>query len=293
MLFPAHNPAQQVFNWHCRSNNIPESRLTSAAIDMREPVYRIRKLYNQPIGRTLPYDDSEFRSAYLLAYFPYYIEPVCHVLEKANLPDSLFTSGTLKAAFFGGGPCPEVLGLAAYLRKRVPRLATVEATAFDRQTGWRHIQQELVPSMLPSYKSGQTSFTLKSKPCDVVECLARECTCGVADKDIIIAQNFLTEVYTDKKRAMETFERLIRRSKCKYIVFVDNMYDKVKEMMNELSSHIFDKGLTTSRAIAETSAIRPNFRLPQVMQQHLFTGEDGLIPRYNVKFHHMVLEIAR
>jgi len=29
------------------------------------------------------------------------------------------------------------------------------------------------------------------------------------------------------------------------------------------------------------------------MQQHLFTGEDGLIPRYNVKFHHMVLEIAR
>ena len=292
-MFPSHNPAQQVFNWHCRSNNIPESRLTSAATSMREPVSRIRNLYKQPIGRTLPYDDPEFRAAYPLAYFPYYIEPVCHVLEKADLPDSLFASGTLKAAFFGGGPCPEVLGLAAYLRKRAPRLTSVEATVFDRQSGWNRIQQELLPPMLKSYKSGHTTFTLRSKSCDVVECLARECTCGVADKDIIIAQNFLTEVYADRKCAMETFERLIRRSQCRYIVFVDNMYEKVKELMNELSGYLYDKGLTKHRATAETTTIRPNFRLPQVMQQHLFTGEDGLIPRYNVKFHHMVLEIAR
>jgi len=175
-MFPFHNPAQQVFSWHCRSNNIPESGLTSAAIGMREPVYWVRKLYCQPIGRTLPYYDPEFRSEYLPAYFPYYIEPVCHVLEKAELPDSLCAAGTLKAAFFGGGPCPEVLGLAAYPRTRAPRLASVEATAFDRQPGWNRIQQELVPSMLPSYKSGHTSFRLTSKSCDVVECLARQCT---------------------------------------------------------------------------------------------------------------------
>ena len=62
-MFPSHNPAQQVFNWHCRSNNIPESMLNSAATSMREPVCRIRNLYKQPIGRTLPYDDPEFRAA--------------------------------------------------------------------------------------------------------------------------------------------------------------------------------------------------------------------------------------
>lgn len=292
-MFPIHNPAQQVFNWHCRSNNIPASLTVSAATDMRKSVARIRKLYNQPIGRTLPYDDSEFRSAYLLAYFPYYIEPVCHVLEQAELPDTLFASGTLKAAFFGGGPCPEVLGLAAYLRKRVPRLAAVEATAFDCQAGWQAIQQGLVPSMVPYYKSGHTKFALKSKSCDVVSCLSRKCICGAGDMDIIIAQNFLTEIYGDKQSAMETIERLIGRSQCKYIIFVDNMYDKVKEMMNELSVYLYTKGLTTSSPEAATSMIRPNFKLPQVMQQHLFTGEDGLKARFNVKFHYMVLEIAR
>ena len=292
-MFPHHNPAQQVFNWHCNTRNISEAHMSSAASEMREQVYRIRKLYNQPIGRTIPYDDAQFRAAYLLAYFPYYIEPVCHVMEQGCLPDTLFANGTLKVAFFGGGPCPEVLGVAAYLRKRAPKLAKVEATAFDRQRGWHEIQQELVPSMLPYYKSGNTTFTLKSKPCDVVECLARECTCGVADKDIIVAQNFLSEVYLDRKWTIETFERLINRSNYRYLVFIDNMFDKVKELMNEMSLHLHAKGLTTTLARAETTVSSPNFRLPRIMQQHLFTVGDGLIPRYNVKFHHMVIEIAR
>lgn len=292
-MFPQHNPAQQVFDWHCASNHIPAANLDSAATDMREPVHRIRSLYRQPIGRIIPYDDAEFRAAYLLAYFPYYIEPVCRVLEQANLPDSLFATGTLKVAFFGGGPCPEALGLAAYLRKCAPQLATVDATVFDRQPGWLDAQRELVPSMLPSYKSAQTAFALNSKPCDVVECLARECTCGVADKDIIIAQNFLAEIYPDRQRALATFERLVTRSNCRYLVFVDNMYDKVKDLMNEISAHLHRRSLSAAPVCAETTFSRPNFRLPEVMQQHLFTGEDGLIPRYNVKYHHMVIEIAR
>jgi hypothetical protein len=292
-MFPSHNPAQQVFNWHCKNNHISDRNICSAAVDMLEHVYRIRKLYNMPIGRQIPYHDADFRAAYLLAYFPYYIEPLCHVLEAADLPNSLFASGTLKAAFFGGGPCPEALGLAAYLRKRAPHLARVEATVFDRQPGWNMMQRELIPSMLPSYKSIHSTFTLNSRQCDVVECLARQCTCGVADKDIIIGQNFLTEVYEDRIRALKTFERLIIRSTCGYVVFAENKYDPVRELMDELSEYLYEQGLTTNCPTFQTSVIRPNFRLPQVMQDHLFTGEDGLIPRYNVKFHHMVLEIAR
>jgi hypothetical protein len=34
-MFPTHNPAQQAFNWHCRSNNISESNLSAAAVGKR------------------------------------------------------------------------------------------------------------------------------------------------------------------------------------------------------------------------------------------------------------------
>lgn len=77
------------------------------------------------------------------------------------------------------------------------------------------------------------------------------------------------------------------------MVFVDNMYDQVKKMMSHLSGYLFAKGLTTTMAFHGTKTIRPNFSLPEFMRQHLFTDEDGLIPKYNVKFHHMALEIAR
>ena len=70
MLFPTYNPAQQAFNWYCRSNNITEANATSAASGMRPHVSRIRNLYRSPIGHAIPYDDQDFRDAYLLAYFP-------------------------------------------------------------------------------------------------------------------------------------------------------------------------------------------------------------------------------
>lgn len=101
----------------------------------------------------------------------------------------------------------------------------------------------------------------------------------------------LAEVY--KKRAIDTCERLIRRSTCRYLVFVDNNYSEVKRLMNEISAHLFSRGLTTSQPHAETSETRANFRLPKVLLQNLFTGEDGLMPRFKVKYHHLVLEIKR
>jgi hypothetical protein len=292
-MFKHHDPVQKVFDWLCQRNNICASSKSIAASSLQKHVFDARKLYKQPLGYKIPYDNAQFRAAYLIAYFPYYIEPICAALECANLSDSLFHKGTLNVAFFGGGPCPEALGLAAYLRNRAPKLLRVETIAFDCQPGWQAAQLSLIPSMLPEYCSPETSFNLSSKQCDVAECLVRQCACGIANTDIIIAQNFLTEVYTNRASAIATFERLIRRSTCRYLVFVENNYAEVKDLMNELSAHLFEKGLTTSKPVAETTTIRPNFRLPQVLQQHLFTCEDGLKPKSKVTFHHIVLEIAR
>ena len=57
-----------------------------------------------------------------------------------------------------------------------------------------------------------------------------------------IDQYFLTEVYPDRTRAIATFERLIRHSKCRYLVYIDNRYDQVKDLMKETSGHLYDRG---------------------------------------------------
>jgi hypothetical protein len=77
-----------IFSWLCTRNNIPEANYAVAATGMREHVRKIRRLYRNPIGFRLPYDDAFFRAACLLTYFTYYIEPVYHVLREARFPGS-------------------------------------------------------------------------------------------------------------------------------------------------------------------------------------------------------------
>lgn len=287
------NPLQSVFTWLCQRNAIPQSNYPGAATGMRQLVANARRLYSQPIGRQLPYHDPHFRAAYLLAYFPYYIEPLFHVLQSAEIPDSLFDGGRLNLALFGGGPCPELLGLAAWLRRRAPRLESLDAVVFDREPGWRNIQEGLIPTMLDSYRSEKTSITLGNRDCDVVECLSRDCSCGVADRDLILSQNFLTELYGKRHLALQTFERIIRTSRCRYLLFVENRYEVVREFMDKLAADLSAKGLIT-RPVRAASSIRvAGFSVPPLLRQHLFTGEDGLIPRKYIKYHHMVLEVRR
>jgi len=221
MVFPTHNPAQQTFKWYCDLCGVSEAHISSAAAHLRDHVSKIRSLYRQPVGGSFPYHDLYFKFAYLVAYFPYYIEPLYHTLNAANLDNSLFGSGHLKASFFGGGPCPEVLGLAAYLRNQAPDLSSVSISVFDRESSWQVIQKALVPDMLASYASDKTTFSIDCKHCNVVNCTAEICGCGVAGSDMIIAQNFLTEVCGDSERAIKTFEGLVDRSGCRYLVFVE------------------------------------------------------------------------
>lgn len=292
-MFPQHNPAQQTLDFICKLSGASEAHLTTAATQLRDHVRKVRKLYRQPVGGSFPYHDLYFQFAYLIAYFPYYIEPLTHVLTAANLPNDLFTNGNLKASFFGGGPGPEVLGLAAYLRERAPALEHVDVNVFDREPAWKIIQQVLLPDMLPGYASDRTGFSITSRQCNVVKCAAEVCACGVAGSDLVIAQNFLTEVYGDSARAIKTFEGLVRRSGCRYLVFVENNYPQTMDLMNAIAWHLYTQGLAVSPVQARTDSIRPNVLTPEVLIQHLYADEDGLRARKNVHYHHMVIEIAR
>lgn len=291
-MFPRHNPAQQAFSWYCEFSGATQNQIAAAA-HLRTPVKRLRNLYRQPVGRSFPYDNLDFKFAYLMAYFPAYIEPLYHTLSASGIDAKIFNKRRIKASIFGGGPCPELLGMAAFLRKAAPDLAEAEITVFDRETSWQIVQKTMIPNMLPAYASPRTSFSINSRTCNVVDCFSEVCDCGVYGSDLIIAQNFLTELYANRERAIKTFEGLIQWSGCRYLIFVDNHYDETKAMMSDIAKHLHSNGFAKTHAQVFTDEITPNIELPEILAQHLFTGEDGLIARKHVKFHRMVIEIAR
>ena len=128
-MFQVHNPAQHTFNWYCNLIGAQQNDTAPAAERLRDIVKKIQKDYTSPFGIKFPYEQQSFQNGYLVAYFPYYIEPIYHVLKSANLPDELFSKDNLQVSFFGGGPCPEALGLAAYLREKAPNLKSVDISS--------------------------------------------------------------------------------------------------------------------------------------------------------------------
>lgn len=296
MLYQTHNPSQHAFNYYCNRIGAPDHMIADAANQLQDTVRNIREGYKCPIGKIFPYGQESFQNGYLLAYFPYYIEPIYQVLKTANLPDYFFDTTVLKVGFFGGGPCPEALGLTAYLREKAPHLRSIDISIYDRENNWSSIQQELLPEMLPHYAAQKATCSIKSCECDVTKCDPGRCkhsTDTIAGTDLIIAQNFLAEVQSDCREAINTFEGVVRRSGCRYVAFVENNYNENKKLLEILSNRLVSKGLSPEVANVNYQEIRPDFPLPKVLQDHLFTGESGLIAKRNVKFHSMVIEIAR
>ncbi len=294
-MFQVHNPAQHTFNWYCNLIGAQQNDTAPAAERLRDIVKKIRKGYTSPFGIKFPYEQQSFQNGYLVAYFPYYIEPIYHVLKSVNLPDELFSKDNLQVSFFGGGPCPEALGLAAYLREKAPNLKSVDISIFDLENSWNTIQQGLLPEMLPDYAAEQTSYSIQSRSCNVAKCDAMKCSnsSAIAASEIIVAQNFLAEVQTNYDTTIDAFEGIVRRSNCRYLVFVENNYSENRGMLDIINHRLYSKGLSTGLAEIDYNEICPNFTLPDILHNNLFTGESGLIAKKYVKYHSMVIEIAR
>ncbi len=216
-------------------------------------------------------------------------------LHASGLADNFFAREKLQVSFFGGGLCPEALGLVAYLKNKAPNLAAVDISIFDQEEKWNPIQQGLLRKMLPVYASSDTEYSIQGHKCNVTRCDAARCCSAnaISGSDMIIAQNFLSEVQKDREQAIAAFEGIVRRSNCRYLVFVENNYGENKELLNMINRRLWSKGLSTGLASIEYREIQPNFELPRFLQENLFTGESGLMVKKNVKFHFMVIEIAR
>lgn len=294
-MFTVHDPYPQIFSWLCATNNIPDDKHPHAAAAMRRFVSHAREMYYLPMGKRMPYGDGHFRGAYLLAYFPYYIEPIYYTLASDKTAFAQRPNGVMKVAFLGGGPAPESLGLAAYLRDHAPHITTIQGTVFDREKGWDKAQQELIQILAPQYLRKNGHLSLNQKSCNLVKCeeCAARCESLLSEIDFIVSQNFLTEIFTDREKAFHTIRNIIVKSKAKGIVFIENAYDDILAFMAELSNRLYTEGLTTQKVIPTETLIRPQVTIPDTLLDNLFIGESGLIPKKKVKFHRMHLRIKR
>jgi hypothetical protein len=186
---------------------------------------------------------------------------VCLALAAGNITFAARANGVMKAAFLGGRPvnknschcCPGLFGGIRLSDPAIPALRR------------RHLSGI---SLLVC--SGARGHRFRHLP-ELSDRNLRRPRAGVAN---------LSEHHLEIPMQSDPVHR-----KC--------LYRSLLRFMGELAAGLHAEGLTIQLGGPVRTDTRATFGIPQDLLDKLFTGEDWLIPKRNIKFHRMLLTIQR
>lgn len=248
---------------------------------IRNAVGNLRESYCKPFCDT-DYGDDENRKAYMIAYYPYYIEPARYVVKNFVAP-KILPREIIKADFFASGPCPELLGTVAALKK-TERCIQVNVQTYDPQPGWFPYQQT-------TFKLAEKFLKISAPAVILAHAEGRIAT------DIFFLQNYLSHMpcqNTDK--FLKDFSAVAARTNSKtFFVFVDLNYGSTATVFRKLVDENFLRANGLEKIAAHISDYGEPFMIrygdtTQALRDNIFTDEDGLIQKKNTRFYFVALK---
>lgn len=236
------------------------------------------------------------RAAYLLAYYPHYIEGIYHVLCKMpkDLMRQFFGVKKLRACFLGSGPSPEVLGWLAYLNEYVSELDFAVGYLLDKYCeSWYKGQEitryHLAPVYWPSGKlvTIPLEFDLFSSPSNWDVFVKH----AFALSKFFVMQNCLND-QIGIPELLNSFLDIFREvTPGSLFVLIDLKYPKVQEFMRNVELEVQEQKLGVVHYSVDNGLIdfQSNIKVPPIIFEELLTGENRLIPRKSTKLYASIL----
>ena len=151
---------------------------------LQEPARKLHQKYLRPEKQHIEVDyaDHQIQEAYMLRSIAHALQ-LPWVLDSLRERDFHHLENDLTASFFGGGPCPEILGLKHYLNSTLSNKVSISTVRLDIVTNWKW------------HYSADTFFNFKSdlagNRSDLLNPDSRE---SVEKSDLIVIQNCLNEI---------------------------------------------------------------------------------------------------
>ncbi|MGD2181845.1 hypothetical protein [Lusitaniella coriacea] len=262
-----------------------ENYLTSLQASVRELRNTYRSSYVD-----VDYSRPAIQAAYLIAYYPHYVEMNLEILRL--LSSELSYDREIKACFFGAGPCPELVGLVQLLTERSLKTKRITVNAYDIASDTWTLSREITRKFIvPNLWRGR--LTLNSQSLDfnrkksffVIQSNLQDC-------NLFIFQNCLNEI-VERSVLLENVEFLINNiSRGSFIIFADLLYKQnliVFEAIGKMVSSRYDFEIFQERTLTITSSLR----IPRAIANNLLTGKRGLIPRSKTNFMFLALRKSK
>jgi len=179
------------------------------------------------------YEDRYIRAAYMLLYFPFYIEPIYYVIKpyfrnivKPNVSE-------LKVCFIGGGPLPELLGLGKVI-STINFIKKINCTVLDIFPHWTTERVCCTKPMLDEdYFGGECiihheKFDLWNENMIVPDI--------IREADLVISQNCINDCPREAENILNNnFRRIWKNLKTgSSLVVIDLYYSSVKNLLLNL-----------------------------------------------------------
>lgn len=237
------------------------------------------------------YSCENTRAAYMLGYYPYYIE-IVHTelsnLSHNNFPSS-WNNGLINACFFGGGPCPEIIGWLAFLSDHFPEIRSANAFVFDKYNeSWKVCREITRLAVSPNYWDGE--INILPVPYDLLdsETLRSEgAITAIRSSNLFVMQNCLNDQpgskdsFTNCAQIISNLLFIIDQAPNGSLILVTDLnFPRSQFLMATLERETQQRNnaipiLPVKKAC---QTIIPALSSHDLLNE-LFTGEDGLIKK--------------
>jgi hypothetical protein len=262
--------------------------LPSFLTGLQSAVKDLRQSY-QTHHVQVDYGCRHIQAAYLLAYYPYYVQQTYHSLSlAAQHPGfaNLINRPHLQALLLGSGPMPEAAALALY-RQQSPLASSLKAISYDLNVGqWRsarRVTAQLMARLAPTITYGYEGHPLNLAQFNALDAAKRD----IQSSHLIVIQNCLNEIYRANFEAFKhNMQFLIAQMAPGSALLVSDLqYSQTTRCLQLLKmiAQAFPK-ITIVYDHGDRRLERDNvFPLPFTLRRHLMTGENGLMPRRRIK----------
>jgi len=290
--FPPHDPYPHLFNILVPGYNQNPGKLPEF-LEIKKGAFKhlIDTYSGGNLDITEHYNDEDFQAAYILYYYPYYLETIYRELKDLDTTSILDrTSGNLGVCFYGCGAAPEYLGTLKYISSHLMNCKKLSAYFFEKNS-WDQIREKCIKTLSRQY-CDNPDLRVKTwiNHIDLLAFADKEQLAGypeIRSSDIHIFQNCLRDLLKNgenSEKVAQVIENLFATLKPGSILIFTEMY--YPNVMNKLKKITSDISKTDScrivKPVSEKITYYPKFHKPPALGQYFrsTTGKNRMKTHY-------------
>lgn len=271
-----------------------DEQLRESLVQSTQYLEKLREAF-QASPSCVDFSCEYIRSAYMLAYYPFHIEPVYHDPgEVAQADNDYFPTGdSIRACVLGGGPGPEALGRVSYLQESQRQVKRACVSLLDRYAARSHKGIEITRYHLaPEYWDGD--LVCVSLPFNFFQPKASgymRVQKAFARSNLFIMQFCLNDLLGDRNKLMHCLQQLINDLPGNsLIVMLALGLENTRNFLLDLQREVLANGeseVLLPVKCAQTD-LEPGIRHPQLLSEQFYENRDRMRERRKTKYYSLV-----